>query len=79
MKQKRCASWKNNAIPCLIANSISAKTTSASTANNVTWLFAINASLNMIFDAKNFFHFKKCEILCFTAKKFLLIYISKIF
>jgi hypothetical protein len=69
MKQKRYDSSKNKAIRKVNVNVSSAKTTPTSTANNVTWLFAINASLNIIFNTKKFFYFKKCEILCFWAKK----------
>ncbi len=79
MKQKRCASWKNTAILCINVKVISAKTTPASTANNFSWLFAINASLYIIFHAKIFFYLIKCEILCFMSKKFLLTYLSMIF
>jgi hypothetical protein len=63
MKQIRCDSWKNKAIRCVNVNVSSAKTTAVSTANNVSWLFVINASWNIIFNAKKF------EILCFLAKK----------
>jgi hypothetical protein len=43
MKQKWCASWKNTAISCVSVNAISAKTLPESTANNISWLFAIKA------------------------------------
>jgi hypothetical protein len=70
MKQIRCESSKNKAIRYVNVNVSSAKTTPASTANNFSWLFAINASLNIIFNTKKSFYFKKCQILCFLAKKF---------
>jgi hypothetical protein len=79
MKQKRCDSSKNKAIRWVNVNLSSAKTTPASTVNNFSWLFAINASLNIIFNTKKIVYFKKCEILCFLAKKFLLTYLIKIF
>ncbi len=79
MKQKRSDSWKNKAISCVNVNVISAKTKPASNANNISWLFAINASLNIKLGAKKLFYFKKYEILCFLAKKFFLTYLSKIF
>ncbi len=63
-------------IPCVHAKAINVKTTPASIENNFTWLFAINASLSIIFDAKIFL---KSEILCLMAKKFLLTYLTKIF
>ncbi len=68
MKQKRCDSSKNKAIRFANVNVSSAKTTPSSTANNVSRLFVINALLNIIFNAKNFF----------ILKKFWFAYLSKI-
>jgi hypothetical protein len=76
MKQKRCESSKNKAIRYVNVNVSSAKNTPASTANNFSWLFAINASLNIIFNTKKSFYFKKCRFYVFWPKKFLLTYLS---
>jgi hypothetical protein len=65
MKQKRSDSWKNKAISRVNVNVISAKTKPASTANNVSCLFAINASLNTILGAKKFFYFKNLKFYVF--------------
>ncbi len=79
MKQKRRDSSKNKAIRCVNVNVISPKTTPASIKNNVSWLFAINASLNIIFNTKKFFILKNIKFYVFWPKKFLLTYLSKIF
>jgi hypothetical protein len=69
MKQRRLDSLKNKGIRCVNINVSSAKNTPASTTKNLSWLLAINALLNIIFNAKKFFYFKKIEILCFLAKE----------
>jgi hypothetical protein len=77
--QKMCDSSKNNAIRYVNVNVTSAKTTPSSTASNFSWLFTINASLNIIFNVKKFFYLKNLKFYVIWPKKCLLTYLSEIF
>jgi hypothetical protein len=50
-----CENGKNMEIRCVNISISSAKNTPTSTANNVSWLFGINATLNIIFNAQKIF------------------------